>query len=79
MLRPGAIQPLHGIQSKTRSYRILYSATALLLPALRALFPNYVTTTEQLGKVIISLAKRGYEKPILEAGDINKLSATLAR
>jgi hypothetical protein len=27
------------IKSKTRSYRVLYSATALLLPALRAMFP----------------------------------------
>jgi uncharacterized protein YbjT (DUF2867 family) len=76
MLRPAAIQPLHGIQSKTRSYRMLYSATALLLPALRALFPNSVTTTEQLGRVMISLAKRGFEKPILEARDINRLNAT---
>jgi uncharacterized protein YbjT (DUF2867 family) len=78
MLRPAAIQPLHGITSKTRSYRILYSATALLMPVLRALFPNYVTTTEQLGRVMISLAKNGDEKPILEARDINRLSGAIA-
>jgi uncharacterized protein YbjT (DUF2867 family) len=79
MLRPGVIQPMHGIKSKTRSYRLLYSATALLLPTLRAMFPNYVTTTEQLGRVMISLVKRGFEKPILETRDINAVSATLAR
>jgi uncharacterized protein YbjT (DUF2867 family) len=79
MLRPAAIQPMHGIVSKTRSYRILYSATALVLPLLRALFPSYVTTTEQLGRVMISLAKNGNEKKILEARDINRLGATLAR
>jgi uncharacterized protein YbjT (DUF2867 family) len=78
MLRPAAIQPLHGITSKTRSYRILYSATALLLPALRALFPNYVTTTEQLGRVMIGLAKNGGDKNILEARDINRLGAATA-
>ena len=71
MLRPGVIQPMHGIKSKTRSYRILYSAAALLLPALRSLFPNHVTTTEKLGRVMISLVKRGYAKPILESRDIN--------
>jgi uncharacterized protein YbjT (DUF2867 family) len=78
MLRPAMIQPLHGIASKTRSYRILYSATALLLPVLRSLFPNYVTTTERLGRVMISLAKNGDEKSILEARDINRLSAATA-
>jgi uncharacterized protein YbjT (DUF2867 family) len=75
MLRPAAIQPSHGVKSKTRSYRILYSITAPLLPALRAMFPNYVTTTELLGRVMISLAKHGAEKAILEAGDISRLAA----
>jgi uncharacterized protein YbjT (DUF2867 family) len=79
MLRPGVIQPMHGIKSKTRAYRMLYSATALLLPTLRAIFPNYVTTTERLGRVMISLVKRGFEKPILETRDINEVSAALAR
>jgi uncharacterized protein YbjT (DUF2867 family) len=78
MLRPAMIQPLHGITSKTRSYRMLYSATALFLPALRALFPNYVTTTEQLGRVMIGLAKKGGDKAILEARDINRLGAATA-
>jgi uncharacterized protein YbjT (DUF2867 family) len=79
MLRPAMIQPLHGITSKTRSYRLLYSTTALLLPLLRALFPNYVTTTEQLGRVMISLAKNGSEHAILESRDINRRTAALAR
>jgi uncharacterized protein YbjT (DUF2867 family) len=78
MLRPAAIQPLHGITSKTRSYRILYAATAFLLPLLRARFPNYVTTTEQLGRVMISLARNGDEKSILEARDINRLGTATA-
>jgi len=79
MLRPAVIQPLHGIRSKTRSYRILYTAAALALPALRAMFPNYVTSTEQLGRVMLILVRRGYEKAVLEASDINRLSAAIAR
>jgi uncharacterized protein YbjT (DUF2867 family) len=78
MLRPALIQPLHGITSKTRSYRVLYAATAPLLPLLLALFPNYVTTTERLGRVMVYLAKRGDEKAVLEARDINRLGAALA-
>jgi uncharacterized protein YbjT (DUF2867 family) len=71
MLRPGIIQPLHGIKSKTRSYRLFYSLSALLLPLLRALFPNHVLSTTQIGVAMLQLAKHGYAKRILEARDIN--------
>jgi len=37
-IRPGAIQPLHGIRSKTTAYRVLYGLTKLLLPVLRWAF-----------------------------------------
>jgi uncharacterized protein YbjT (DUF2867 family) len=50
MFRPAAIQPLHGITSKTRWYRLVYAATRPLLPLSRALFPKYITTTEQMGR-----------------------------
>jgi uncharacterized protein YbjT (DUF2867 family) len=74
MLRPGAIQPLHGVRSKTALYQAIYSVTRPLLPALRALFPGQITTTEHLGRVMISLARDGYAKPILEARDITTLN-----
>jgi len=74
MLRPGAIQPLHGVRSKTALYQAIYSVTRPLLPALRALFPGQITTTEHLGRVMIALARDGYPKPILEARDITALN-----
>jgi putative NADH-flavin reductase len=74
----GMDRELSGFDACFRSYRILYSATALLLPLLRALFPNHVTTTERLGRVMISLAKNGDEKTTLEARDVNRLSAERA-
>lgn len=74
MLRPGIIQPLHGIRSKTRSYRIFYSLSAFLLPVLRALFPNHVLSTTQIGAAMLNLAKHGYAKRILEARDIRIVS-----
>jgi uncharacterized protein YbjT (DUF2867 family) len=73
MLRPGVIQPLHGIKSKTRSYRLFYAAFAWLLPLLRAAFPNQILSTTQIGTAMLKLAKDGYRKPILEARDINSL------
>jgi uncharacterized protein YbjT (DUF2867 family) len=74
MLRPGVIQPLHGIKSKTRSYRLLYSASAWLMPLLRAALPNQVLSTTQMGIAMLKLAKHGYRKPVLETRDINNIA-----
>jgi uncharacterized protein YbjT (DUF2867 family) len=74
MFRPGFIQPLHAIQSKTPAYRILYAITAPITPLLRKLFPNHITTTEQLGEAMLQVAKHGYSKPILEMPDITRLA-----
>ena len=35
LFRPGIIQPLHGIRSKTKAYRIFYVLSAPLLPLVR--------------------------------------------
>jgi len=73
MFRPGVIQPLHRIQSKTASYCILYAYAAMnpFLPLLRWLVPQYVTTTEILGRAMIQVAQDAHPKRILESGDIN--------
>ncbi|MDB5985306.1 MAG: epimerase [Nevskia sp.] len=71
MFRPGGIQPLHGIRSKTKAYRVLYTLTAPLLPLLRATLPNQVTTTEIVGRAMLKVARQGYPKPVLEGKDIN--------
>jgi uncharacterized protein YbjT (DUF2867 family) len=70
MLRPGIILPMHGIKSKTALYRVFYSLMTPLYPALRALFPRAITTTEHLGRVMLRLARSGYSKPVLESADI---------
>jgi uncharacterized protein YbjT (DUF2867 family) len=73
MFRPGFIQPLHGIRSKTCLYQALYTALNPVLPLLKSTFPKYVTTTEQLGRAMLKVAKQGYPRPILESKDINAL------
>ena len=73
MFRPGIIQPLHSIQSRTALYRILYLFTAPLIPVLKSLFPKFVTTTEQVGLAMIKVAKHGAPKRLLENSDINAL------
>jgi uncharacterized protein YbjT (DUF2867 family) len=74
MFRPGIIQPLHGIQSRTSGYRIFYSVTKPLMPILRRLFPQYVATAELLGRAMIRVAQSGYPKRVLETRDINVAS-----
>ena len=71
MFRPGVIQPLHGIRSKTRLYQTFYNVLNPVLPFLKSTFPQYITTTEQLGRAMLQIAKFGYPKSILESKDIN--------
>ncbi len=73
MFRPGLIQPMHGVKSKTALYRIPYLLLAPFVPLLRRAFPQYVTTTEQMGRAMLAVAKRGAPTRILESADINKL------
>jgi uncharacterized protein YbjT (DUF2867 family) len=73
MLRPGVIIPMHGARSKTRLYRVFYTVLGPLLPAVKALFPRSVITTEHLGRVMLRLARSGYTKPVLEMADLASL------
>lgn len=70
-LRPAIIQPLHGIRSKTRSYRILYQMLSPLFPLLRRLAPKTVLTTEMIGKAMLELARKGAEVQVLETREIH--------
>jgi uncharacterized protein YbjT (DUF2867 family) len=73
MFRPAAIQPLHGVRSKTAWVQAIYVATAPLLSWLARVAPKYVTTTEQMGRAMIKVARDGYPKRVLESEDINRL------
>ncbi len=75
MFRPGIIQPLDGIQSKTASYRLLYTLTKPLLPLLHWALPNRVLTTREIGLAMLAVARRGYPKRILETSDIRAVVA----
>ena len=72
----GFVRPMHGVTSRTRSYRVLYALTWPVLPALVALAPRYATTTERIGKAMLNVARRGFEKLVLENEDINRAAET---
>lgn len=74
MFRPGFIQPLHGITSKTKLYKVFYVLITPLYPLLKILFPKHVTTTEKIGRAMIKVAKQGASKNILTTADINEVT-----
>jgi uncharacterized protein YbjT (DUF2867 family) len=76
MFRPGVIQPVHGARSKTAAYRVGYALAKPLLPLLRRLFPRYILTTEEIGRAMIHVAKRGAPKKVLESWDIRDCATT---
>jgi uncharacterized protein YbjT (DUF2867 family) len=72
MFRPGLIEPLDGIQSKTPTYRFIYPFFKPLFPILRRLLPTVMVSTRDIGQAMLSVARRGYGKPILEVSDIRR-------
>lgn len=75
-VRPAFIQPLHGIKSKTKAYRLLYAILAPLTPVFEAIFPDMVTTTERVGRGMIRLAREGADKRVLTNKDLDTLGRT---
>ena len=73
MFRPGFIQPLHGVKSKTALYRIPYAILGPFNSLFLKFFPKYATTTEVLGRALIKAARDGAPERVLESQDINAL------
>ena len=70
VFRPAFIQPRHGIRSRTKLYRVLYALLGPLFPVIRMLFPGQVRTTEEIGRAMISVARHGAPRRVLENRDI---------
>ena len=79
MFRPGFIQPLDGIQSKTPMYRTFYKVLAPLMPLLRRGLPGQILTTREIGQAMLAIARHGYEKRVLETKDIRRVVGPPAR
>ncbi len=77
LFRPGIIQPVHGMHSKTRIYRLFYKVMQPLLPILRHLFPDSVLTTKVVGQAMLNAARKGSGKQVINSKGINQLSADI--
>jgi hypothetical protein len=76
MFRPGYIQPVGGVRSKTGWYQAFYSLAVPLYPVLHSPAPQATTTTANLGRALIRVAANGYPTSILHSRDINIAAAT---
>lgn len=74
MFRPGYIQPVGGVRSKTGWVQAAYTVLAPLYPVLRPVLRG--TTTSNFGRALIEVAASGYQERILYSRDINALAAT---
>ena len=72
MFRPGYIQPIGGVRSKTGWVQAAYNVLAPLYPVVRPLLRG--TTTSNFGRALIAVAANGYTKHVLYARDINALA-----
>lgn len=74
MFRPGAIFPLRGIKSRTKAYQFLYDYFTWLLKIIKAISPNSVVNTTQIGLAMINSMLKGYDKKVLKPVDIIALA-----
>jgi len=70
MFRPGAIIPLHGIRSSTSWYNTLYAILRPLFPIVKRIVPTAVTSTDQVGRAMLSVTRNGYSTRVLEMKDL---------
>jgi hypothetical protein len=75
MFRPGYIQPMRGIRSRTPLYNFLFTFFKPFYFILKN-FKSAVTNTDAIGRAMINITLEDYCKNILDPGDINKLANT---
>ena len=66
LFRPGIIQPL---------YQSFYSVLGPVLSFVRRLKPDWVVSTETVGRAMLQAASQGAPQPVVEQAQINRLAA----
>jgi uncharacterized protein YbjT (DUF2867 family) len=75
-IRPGFIQPLPGVRSKTPLYAALYRVTGWLYPVLRRVLPRYVLSSDELARAMVRIA---VERPAQQVWTSGELAAMAGR
>ncbi|MET0864146.1 MAG: epimerase, partial [Nakamurella sp.] len=72
-IRPGFIQAVGGVRSKTPLYAALYRVSGWLYPVVRKIAPNYAIRSDELADAMIEVVRRRPDKRILESADLRAL------
>ena len=72
MLRPGVIEPLHAVRSKTALYRAAYLVATPFFRLLRWARPGAVVSSVEVGQAMLGVARHGHPRPVLEIADIQQ-------
>lgn len=72
-VRPGFIQAIDGVKTKTAWYAALYRVTGWLYPVLRRISPRSVIRSDELGRAMIEVARQRPPKRVLESDDLRAL------
>jgi uncharacterized protein YbjT (DUF2867 family) len=72
-VRPGAIQPIAGVKSKTWWYAAIYRVSGWLYPVLRKVAPNYVIRSDELAAAMIEIVRQRPSQRVLESKDLRAL------
>ncbi len=78
LFRPGLIEPLHGIRSRTRIYNIVYPLIRPLMLLIKLVAPNSITSTEKVGRAMLNVARNGFPRTVLGNADINLAARQVA-
>jgi len=76
MFRPGVIRPMHAVRSKTALYRLVYALAMPLFGLMRAVAPRSLVTSVEVGQAMLTVARVGYPKRVLEVADIQVAART---
>ncbi|MEN8248246.1 MAG: epimerase [Bacteroidota bacterium] len=74
LFRPGFIQPMRGIKTKTKLYAVLYAIFKPLYLILKH-FPSTATNSTNFGLAMIRVLDENYASGILNNREINELAA----
>ncbi len=72
--RPGGIIPKRGVEPSSKLYRVLVNNLTWLLKAMKAMMPNSIVDTTQIGLAMIHITQNGYAQSIINPKDILELA-----
>ena len=74
MVRPGGIQPVDGVRSPHRYLELFYRVAGPVMGLARRALPNQLTTTANVGRSMLALAREEQPPSVVENADINRWS-----